>query len=78
MTIATTDGTNSAVTGVSPGEVLVTDGFDKLQAGTKIVVRGQYTPAGETLLPATTGKQNPPVMNAATQTPQPQKGQKKQ
>ncbi len=76
--IATTDGTNSAVTGVSPGDLLVTDGFDKLQDGTKIVVRGQFTPTGETLKPATTGKQNPPVMNAATQNQQPQKGQKKQ
>lgn len=37
--VATTDGINSAVTGVSPGEVLVTDGFDKLQDGTKIIVR---------------------------------------
>jgi multidrug efflux system membrane fusion protein len=39
VTVATNDGTNSAVTGVSPGEVLVTDGFDKLQDGTKIVIR---------------------------------------
>jgi multidrug efflux system membrane fusion protein len=59
VSIATTDGDNSAVTGVSPGEVLVTDGFDKLQAGTKIAVRGHYTPTGEALVPAKAGKQKP-------------------
>ncbi len=39
VTVATTDGLNSAVSGVAPGEILVTDGFDKLQDGTKVVVR---------------------------------------
>lgn len=39
INIATTDGNTAAVTGVRPGETLVTDGFDKLQDGTKIVVR---------------------------------------
>ncbi len=56
VTVATTDGTNSAVTGVTPGEVLVTDGFDKLQDGTSVVIRKI---PGE----ATT----PPVMNQASQ-----------
>ncbi len=74
VTIATTDGTNSAVTGVSPGEVLVTDGFDKLQAGTQIAIRGQYTPTGETLVPANAGKQRP----QGSQNPQAQKGRKTQ
>ncbi|MBV8068586.1 MAG: efflux RND transporter periplasmic adaptor subunit [Acidobacteriaceae bacterium] len=39
VAVATTDGSNSAVTGVAPGETLVTDGFDKLQDGTKVVIR---------------------------------------
>ena len=37
--VATTDGMNSAVTGVVPGELLVTDGFDKLLEGSKVVIR---------------------------------------
>ena len=39
ITIATTDGNTAAVTGVNPGERLVTDGFDRLQDGTKVAVR---------------------------------------
>ncbi len=39
VNIATTNGDVAAVTGVKPGEALVTDGFDKLQDGTKVVVR---------------------------------------
>ena len=39
VNVATSDGANAAVTGVAPGETVVTDGFDKLQDGTKIVVR---------------------------------------
>ena len=41
VTILATEGETSAVTGVKPGEQLVTDGFDKLQNGTKIVIRKQ-------------------------------------
>jgi multidrug efflux system membrane fusion protein len=37
--ILATEGQSSAVTGVEPGDQLVTDGFDKLQNGTKIVHR---------------------------------------
>jgi multidrug efflux system membrane fusion protein len=37
--IATTDGNTAAVTGVKPGERLITDGFDRLQDGVKVVVR---------------------------------------
>ncbi len=37
--IATTDGNTAAVTGVNAGERLVTDGFDRLQDGVKVVVR---------------------------------------
>jgi multidrug efflux system membrane fusion protein len=39
VNVLATDGLQSAVTGVEPGETLVTDGFDKLQDGTKVVVR---------------------------------------
>ncbi len=39
--IATTEGDSSAVTGVNPGETLVTDGFDRLEEGSKVVVRQQ-------------------------------------
>ncbi len=39
INIATTDGNTAAVTGVNPGDKLVTDGFDRLQDGTKVVVR---------------------------------------
>ncbi len=39
VTVATTEANTAAVTGVNPGEKLVTDGFDKLEDGTKISVR---------------------------------------
>jgi membrane fusion protein, multidrug efflux system len=37
--LATTDGNTAAVTGVNPGERLVTDGFDRLQDGVRVAVR---------------------------------------
>jgi multidrug efflux system membrane fusion protein len=37
--ILATEGETSAITGVDPGAQLVTDGFDKLQNGSKIVQR---------------------------------------
>lgn len=43
ITIATTDGNNAAVTGVVPGQTLVTDGFDKLQDGAKVTARQPRT-----------------------------------
>jgi multidrug efflux system membrane fusion protein len=39
VTILATEGETSAITGVKPGQQLVTDGFDKLQNGSKIVQR---------------------------------------
>jgi membrane fusion protein, multidrug efflux system len=39
VTLLATEGETSAVTGVKPGQQLVTDGFDKLQNGSKIVQR---------------------------------------
>jgi membrane fusion protein, multidrug efflux system len=86
--VGTTDGNQSAVTGVVPGEVVVTDGFDKLQDGTKIVVRrsGAIPPSGaqnqmnqaeENTQPPTQGAANTQI-NSAQQNPQPpQKGAKK-
>ncbi|MGH7995669.1 MAG: efflux RND transporter periplasmic adaptor subunit [Opitutaceae bacterium] len=37
--IVQTEGDTSAVTGVNPGDLLVTDGFDRLQNGASVVVR---------------------------------------
>jgi multidrug efflux system membrane fusion protein len=45
--ILATEGEITAVSGVTPGEELVTDGFDKLQAGSKIVVRKPGGPSGD-------------------------------
>lgn len=39
VTILATEGETSAITGVNAGDQLVTDGFDKLQTGSKIVQR---------------------------------------
>jgi len=39
VTIATSDGNTAAVTGVNPGETIVTDGFDKLEDGVKVSIR---------------------------------------
>jgi multidrug efflux system membrane fusion protein len=41
--IVATEGEVSAITGVNPGDQVVTDGFDKLQSGTKVVVRQAKT-----------------------------------
>jgi multidrug efflux system membrane fusion protein len=43
--LVTTSGEITAVTGVDPGETLVTDGFDKLQNGVKVVPRQAPAPA---------------------------------
>ena len=52
--ILATEGQVTAVTGVKPGDQLVTDGFDKLQSGTKIVIRqAPTTPAAGSSPPAT-------------------------
>jgi membrane fusion protein, multidrug efflux system len=86
--VGTTDGNQSAVNGVAPGEVVVTDGFDKLQDGTKIVARGagatppsgaqsQMNQAQENAQTPTQGAANTQI-NTAQQNPQPpHKGVKK-
>ena len=42
--ILATEAETSAITGVNPGDMLVTDGFDKLQNGSKIVQRKPAAP----------------------------------
>jgi len=43
---STTDGTKTAVQGVEAGEVVATDGFDKLQENAKVRARGTGSSAG--------------------------------
>jgi membrane fusion protein, multidrug efflux system len=50
--ILATEGEVSAVTGVNAGAQLVTDGFDKLQAGSKIVIREPKASAADTAAPS--------------------------
>jgi hypothetical protein len=48
VTILATEAGTSAVTGVKAGDQLVTDGFDKLQNGSKIVQRKATAEANAT------------------------------
>jgi multidrug efflux system membrane fusion protein len=66
INIATTEGNTAAVTGVAPGEKLVTDGFDKLQDGTKVSVRTPVDTSNQ--------MQTPRSNQAATQTQPAQQG----
>ena len=50
--IATTEGNSAAVTGVNPGETLVTDGFDRLEDESKVVVRQQNGEQSQSAAPA--------------------------
>jgi len=43
VSVGTTDGNAAAVEGVKPGDTIAINGFDKLQDGTKVVVRGSDT-----------------------------------
>jgi len=81
--IAATDGNSAAVTGVNPGETLVTDGFDRLEEGSKVVIRQQnaepspqpnQSPARakpSALKPASPATANRPSNNAQPNTAQP-------
>jgi multidrug efflux system membrane fusion protein len=40
VTTGTTDGNVTAVQGLKAGDVVAVDGFDKLQSGAKVAVRG--------------------------------------
>ncbi len=84
--VATTDGNRSAVTGVNPGDVVVTDGFDKLQDGAKVVVRqpdGNTRPnaadnqADENTQPPTQGQADKQINTAQQNPQQPHKGRNK-
>ncbi len=48
VSILATEGENSAVTGVDPGDSLVTDGFDKLQNGSKVLLPTTAAPPAAT------------------------------
>jgi multidrug efflux system membrane fusion protein len=43
ITTGTSDGGNTAVTGINAGEIVATSSFDKLQAGSKVVIVAQAT-----------------------------------
>ena len=86
--VGTTDGNQSAVTGVVAGEVVVTDGFDTLQDGTKIVVRRtgaapvssaqkQMNQAEENTEPPAQGRANTQINSAQRNPEPPQKGSRK-
>jgi len=45
VTTGTSDGGMTAVQGINPGEVVATSSFDKLQAGSKVVVSKQAAAA---------------------------------
>ena len=45
ITAGVADGGMTAVTGINPGEVVATSSFDKLQAGSRVVVSKQAAPA---------------------------------
>jgi multidrug efflux system membrane fusion protein len=64
VNIATSDGNTAAVTGVSPGETVVMDGFDKLQDGTKVMIR-KASPAVSTPNSRSASQTQPPAQGAA-------------
>lgn len=82
INIATTEGNTAAVTGVAPGEKLVTDGFDKLQDGVKVSIRKPIDTSNQMRTPrsnqAATQTQPPPQaqgnsttrLNTSQQNPQ--------
>jgi multidrug efflux system membrane fusion protein len=54
--ILATEGETSAVSGVNPGDKLVTDGFDKLQTGSKVSIKpAQPKSAAPAATPASDG-----------------------
>ena len=80
INVATSDGTNAAVTGVNPGDTVVTDGFDKLQDGSKVVIRkpvGQNPPGTPPQLrQQQQNNQTTTQRNANANAPNPQPGNK--
>ncbi len=51
VTVTVTDGDTTAVTGVEPGETVVTDGFDKLQDGVKLSIHAGATLGSDSSAP---------------------------
>jgi multidrug efflux system membrane fusion protein len=45
ITPGVTEGGKTAVEGINPGEVVATSSFEKLQAGSRVVVAKQAVPA---------------------------------
>lgn len=76
VTVATTDGNTAAVTGVSPGEKIVTDGFDKLEDGTKISIRQPSNASNQLGSPQATreAQQTPPPQGSAATNLNPSQG----
>lgn len=60
ITILATEGETSAVTGVNAGDRLVTDGFDKLQSGSKVSVKPAQPKAAAAGTPAQDGAAQKP------------------
>ena len=66
--IETTDENMAAVTGIAPGDMLVSDGFDKLQDGVKVVLRKPAVPTVQAVIPnQQSGKNATTKENADTQ-----------
>ena len=62
----TTDGNLTAVDGVKPGEQIATDGFDKLQDGMKVSIRGAKSAASASSSPAPAAAGKSPAKEAGT------------
>ncbi len=68
INIATTSGITAAVTGVNPGDMLVTDGFDRLTDGSKVVTRSS-PPGGAPAANTTTLGPAEAASNGESQSP---------
>jgi multidrug efflux system membrane fusion protein len=85
IAVTTTNGDSAAVTGLFPGDTVVTDGFDRLENGAKVNIRPESntpSPASAPGPTSGTGPGQPPVTGAAntqlnTSTPQPPAAPKK-
>jgi membrane fusion protein, multidrug efflux system len=55
ITVTETSGNSAAVTGINPGDTVVTDGFDRLENGAKVTVKGEVASS-----PVTSSPSQPP------------------
>ncbi len=78
ISVAVTDGNTAGVTGVTPGETIVTDGFDKLQDGVRVSIRkpieGSNQAAGPTTAQQQQTHQTPQTQGNATTHANPSQG----